>query len=161
MVQFSRDHPLRCERGTGFQPLPMSPPLHPSQEGNLQPLLPTKLPSWEGPGVGSWTVSMVSEPRRLSMNWLVATPVKAWGRFANLLRPPAHPSSPRYDGAGAGSYGSWAVSRSKWNRRLSMNRPVGADVRRIISSGLKVRASSRRLLRFMAPMRMLELWSSL
>jgi hypothetical protein len=31
----------------------MNPPLHPSQEGNLQPALQTKLPSSEGPGVGS------------------------------------------------------------------------------------------------------------
>ena len=32
----------------------MHPPLHPSQEGNLRPVLQTKLPSPEGPGVGSW-----------------------------------------------------------------------------------------------------------
>jgi squalene cyclase len=31
----------------------MIPPLHPSQEGNLQPVLQTMLPSSEGPGVGS------------------------------------------------------------------------------------------------------------
>jgi hypothetical protein len=31
----------------------MNPPLHPSQEGNLQPVLQMKLPSSEGPGVGS------------------------------------------------------------------------------------------------------------
>ena len=34
--------------------LPLNPPLHPSQEGNLQPVLQTKLPSSEGLGVGSW-----------------------------------------------------------------------------------------------------------
>ena len=32
----------------------MNPPLHPSQEGNLQSVLQKKLPSWEGWGVGSW-----------------------------------------------------------------------------------------------------------
>ena len=34
-------------------PLPLNPPLHPSQEGNQQPAPQTKLPSWEGLGVGS------------------------------------------------------------------------------------------------------------
>jgi membrane fusion protein (multidrug efflux system) len=34
----------------------MNPPLHPSQEGNLQTVLETKLPSSEGPGVRSWPV---------------------------------------------------------------------------------------------------------
>ena len=48
--------------------LPMNPPLHPSQEGNLQPRLPTKLPSWEGPGVGSRPMSRPNHPRRSPIN---------------------------------------------------------------------------------------------
>jgi hypothetical protein len=41
----------------------MNPPLHPSQEGNLQPVLQTKLPSSEGPGVGSWRVPVGDDVR--------------------------------------------------------------------------------------------------
>ena len=44
----------RVEFAEALFPLPMNPPLHPSQEGNLQPAPQTKLPSWEGLGVGSW-----------------------------------------------------------------------------------------------------------
>ncbi len=45
----------------------MNPPLHPSQEGNLQPARTTKLPSSEGLGVGSWkdihsSVSNIEDP---------------------------------------------------------------------------------------------------
>jgi hypothetical protein len=48
--------------------LAMNPPLHPSQEGNLQPVLQTKLPSSEGPGVGSWAVRNSLGNRVLFMN---------------------------------------------------------------------------------------------
>jgi ATP-dependent helicase/nuclease subunit A len=46
--------------------LSMSPPPHPSQEGNLQPVLQTKFPSSEGPGVGSWLASSSFWNRQLS-----------------------------------------------------------------------------------------------
>ena len=46
--------------------------------------------------------------RALSMNRLVATPVKAWERFAKPASPAGSPVFARYDGAGAGNYGSWS-----------------------------------------------------
>jgi hypothetical protein len=45
---------------------PMNPPLHPSQEGNLQQASQTKLPSWEGLGVGqckSWKCETPQVPQ--------------------------------------------------------------------------------------------------
>ncbi|MBI2948042.1 MAG: prepilin-type N-terminal cleavage/methylation domain-containing protein [Verrucomicrobia bacterium] len=47
--------PSRClpRNSAGESSLSLNPPLHPSQEGNLQRLLRTNLASWEGPGVGS------------------------------------------------------------------------------------------------------------
>jgi hypothetical protein len=51
-------HPMEegREEDVGFLgfPLPVNPPLHPSQEGNLPQEPQTKLPSWEELGVGSW-----------------------------------------------------------------------------------------------------------
>ena len=60
-------------------------------------------------------------PSQLPRNRVVAAPVKAWARSRNVFCPLARPSSQSHDGAGAGSYGSRAVSRSEWNKKLSMN----------------------------------------
>jgi hypothetical protein len=48
--------------------LPMNPPLHPSQEGNLQPVLEMKLPSSEGPGVSLWLRCASKRTWSLPMN---------------------------------------------------------------------------------------------
>jgi prepilin-type N-terminal cleavage/methylation domain-containing protein/prepilin-type processing-associated H-X9-DG protein len=46
----------------------MNPPLHPSQEGNLQPVIQSKLPSSEGPGVGTWSRCMLKRTWKLPMS---------------------------------------------------------------------------------------------
>jgi spermidine synthase len=61
-----------------FQPSPatglsIDPPLPPSQEGNRLPVPQTKLPSWEGPGVGSSSVSSSFWTRELSTRRLNLT----------------------------------------------------------------------------------------
>jgi len=69
--------------------LPPNPPLHPSQEGNLQLALSTKLSSWEGQGVGSGVQCAKHFRRILSLiliGWLTDTarPVSASDPTANL-----------------------------------------------------------------------------
>ena len=49
----------------------MNPPLHPSQEGNLQRAPQTKLRSWEGLGVGSWGQGAIKVRSGLSsIRWM-------------------------------------------------------------------------------------------
>jgi RND family efflux transporter MFP subunit len=48
-----------------MQKLSLNSPLHPSQEGNLQQVLQSKLPSSEGPGVGTWLPCAFKESRKL------------------------------------------------------------------------------------------------
>ena len=72
--------------------LPMNPPLHPSQEGNLQLVLQTKLPSSEGPGVGLWSRCTLKKTWKLSMNRKMRALILnelcisgSWHRFATDL----------------------------------------------------------------------------
>jgi putative heme-binding domain-containing protein len=58
----------------------MNPPLHPSQEGNLQPMLQTKLPSSEGPRVGSRSRCTLKRTWSLSMDLKVGR-VTPWAPF--------------------------------------------------------------------------------
>jgi hypothetical protein len=64
------------------QLLSMNPPLHPSQEGNIQPVVETKLPSSEGLGVGSSSVHTSFGNRRLSSP---ADAEAAWRDLAHVL----------------------------------------------------------------------------
>ena len=63
----------------------MNPPLHPSQEGNLQSAPQTKLPSSEGLGVGSWVQGAIKVRGGLSS--VLSPLVPRRERMQSLMQP--------------------------------------------------------------------------